>query len=138
MFELINLFGLSNSPDLPIEFLGEDQENSSESSGSSSSSLHTSFSEGIDKIQVQSVEDHLVLYKKVEVANPSFVSYFFQINESKFYVTIFFDIYITMLKLFPQTDEQKLREITDNPNIKAEHEVKPPNLFQVNERNILK
>ena len=79
MFELINLFGLSNSPDLPIEFLGEDQENSSESSGSSSSSLHTSFSEGIDKIQVQSVEDHLVLYKKVEVVNPSFVSYFFRV-----------------------------------------------------------
>ena len=68
MFELINLFGLSNSPDLAIEFLGEDQESSSEDSGSSASSLHTSFSEGIDKIQVQSIEDHFVLYKKVEVA----------------------------------------------------------------------
>ena len=67
MFELINLFGLSNSPDLPVEFLGEDHESSSESCNSSSSSHHTSFSEGIDKIQVQSFEDHLVVYKKIEV-----------------------------------------------------------------------
>ena len=67
MFELINLFGLSNSPDLPVEFLGEDHESSSESCDSSSSSHHTSFSEGIDKIQVQSFEDHLVVYKKIEV-----------------------------------------------------------------------
>ena len=67
MFELINLFGLSNSPDLQVEFFGEDQESSSESCDSSSSSHHTSFSEGIDKIQVQSFEDHLVVYKKIEV-----------------------------------------------------------------------
>ena len=67
MFELINLFGLSNGPDLQVEFLGEDHESSSESCDSSSSSHHTSFSEGIDKIQVQSFEDHLVVYKKIEV-----------------------------------------------------------------------
>ena len=84
MFELINLFGLSNSPDLPVEFLGEDHESSSEGSDSSSSSRHTSFSEGIDKIQIQSMEDHLVVYKKVEVhINTSISIYliFFQWNK---------------------------------------------------------
>ena len=67
MFELINLFGLSNSPDLHIEFQGEDHDTSSEDSDSSSSSNHTSFSEGIDKIQVQSMDDHFVAYKKIAV-----------------------------------------------------------------------
>ena len=67
MLELINLFGLSNSPDLPIELHSEDPGSSSDESDSSSSSPHTSISEGIDKSQILSAEDNLVSYKKVEV-----------------------------------------------------------------------
>ena len=67
MLELINLFGLSNSPDLPVELHSEELGSSSDESDSSSSSPHTSISEGIEKNQILSAEDNLVTYKKVEV-----------------------------------------------------------------------
>ena len=65
MLELINLFGLSNCPDLSIEFNDDDtRRNSSDDSDSSSSSLDTSASE---RIHNPAMTDNLVFYKKVEV-----------------------------------------------------------------------
>ena len=72
MLELLNIFGVSNSPDIPIEFNIDDHGivSPSDSDDSSSSSHTSSLADKTDTKEThsnQSVDDDLVLFRKVEV-----------------------------------------------------------------------
>ena len=72
MLELLNIFGVSNSPDLPIEFNIDEHGIVSpcDSDDSSSSSHLSSLTDKTDTSEThsnQSADDDLVSFKKVEV-----------------------------------------------------------------------
>ena len=67
MLDLLNKFGMSNSPELVIKFCVDDHGISHDDIDSSSSALPLLASENTEKSHTQFMEDSLVSYYKIEV-----------------------------------------------------------------------
>ena len=134
----MDVFGISNSPHLVVEF--ELNQNSrmicEDDSDCSTTSLLLSISEndeGESDAPCGSKKE-MVLFRRIEVYvviwndNNSWLAI---ILPQTFFCYFALPGFILFFLFVNQIDRRQLREISDNPNIKADLEIHQPNIFKV-------